>query len=455
VNRTFNGIFDPRSTPPDATGAAGPARYVELVNTRFAIFKRDGTKLSSGDLGVLTGMGPRFRYLTDPQVIWDPGTRRFYYVVLDFDAFARGESTNGVDFAFGFSRIASPSRARDWCKYTVSLGYDNPRTGRRRLGDQPHLGDTADYVLWGMNVFDVTFGVHFEGADVAWVSKPPPGRRCPRASALSLGTTRRLQTAGGARAFTPVVANQIDGSHTGWIVAARHLDRAGSLARTLSVFRVSPSTHGAVVQKRARSVSVPPYGFPPQAPQAGTFHTLDTIDARLTQAVAAVDPSRKRMVVWTQHAIRGGAGSIVRWYEIDPVQHRAVKRGDVSDPVLWAFNGAIAPDRVVREGVRRFGRSMVLGFNTSSDATDAAVQMVSKVSGRPQSAFVRVRQSHGPAVDFSCRDGTCRWGDYSGASPDPAAPRTGTRGRVWLTSQWNVRNRPGVDWRTVNWRAVP
>jgi hypothetical protein len=454
VARSFNGTFDPRVTPPDATGAAGPARYVELVNTKFAIYKRDGTKLSAGDLGVLTGMGAGFPYLTDPQIIWDPGTRRFYYVVLDFDVAGRSSSTNGVDFAFGFSKMASPSRARDWCKYTLSYGYDVPHS-RRMLGDQPHLGDTADYLLWGMNVFDLSFGVRFRGADVAWVSKPPSGRRCPRPAGFSLGNTRHLQTAGGARAVTPVVANQVDGSHTGWIVAARHLGRASSRARTLSVFRVSPSPHGAVVQRRGRAISVPHYGFPPPAPQAGTFRTLDTLDGRLTQAVAAVDPSRRKVVVWTQHAIRGGAGSIVRWYEIDPAHHRVVHEGDVSDPVLWAYNGAIAPDRVVREGVHRFGRSMVLGFNTSSHSTDAAVQMVSKVARHPQSAFVLVRRSHGPAVDFSCRDGTCRWGDYSGASPDPAAARTGTRGRVWLTNQWNVRNRSGVDWRTVNWRAAP
>jgi hypothetical protein len=453
--RGFNGTFDPRTTPPDPTGAVGPTRYVQLVNTKFAIYRRDGSRLSGGDMGVLTGMGRNFPFLTDPQIIWDPGSARFYYVVLDFDVVGRDPS-DGVDFAFGFSKTASPSDAGDWCKYTVSLGYDDPETGRKRLGDQPHLGDTAGAVLWGANIFSVRFAERFVGADVDWVKKPPGGRRCPKAGALSVGAQRDLRTASGARAFTPVVANQVDGSHTGWVVAARQLPRAATRARSVSVFKVTDAPGGPVVQRRARVVSVPPYGFPPSAPQDGTRFTLDTLDGRLTQAVTAVDPSRHRAAVWTQHAVRGGAGSKIRWYEIDPAHRRVLRSGVVSDPALWAFNGAISPDRVVRPGTRKFGQSMVLGFNTSSHATDAAIQMVSKVPGEPQSSFVLLRSSAGPEVDFSCRDtGTCRWGDFSGASPDPAASVTKPRGRVWLTNMRNTRNGPGVDWRTFIWDARP
>jgi hypothetical protein len=82
--------------------------------------------------------------------------------------------------------------------------------------------------------------------------------------------------------------------------------------------------------------------------------------------------------------------------------------------------------------------------------------MVSKVGAGAQSGFVMIKRSAGPDVDGSCRqNGTCRWGDFAGASPDPAAPTTGSQGSVWLTNMWNVNNRPGVDWRAVVWRARP
>ena len=81
--------------------------------------------------------------------------------------------------------------------------------------------------------------------------------------------------------------------------------------------------------------------------------------------------------------------------------------------------------------------------------------MLTKVGAGTQSAFVLVKQSPGPNIDFSCQD-TCRWGDYAGASPDPAADVSLAHGRVWLTNQWNVDNEPGaVDWRTLNWLAKP
>jgi hypothetical protein len=457
ATKTWTGLHDPRTTPPDPTGAVGPKRYVQLVNSRFAIFRRDGRRLSSGDIGVLTGLGRNFPYLTDPQVIWDPATRRFYYVVLDFDIAYRNTS-DGIDFAFGFSKTGSPSTPRDWCKYALSFGYDRPSRNRYRVVDQPHLGDTRGFLLWGGNVFDVsTFVPRYRGSDVDWVRKPKAGKACPRGKSLRLGAQHKLRTASGRLAFTPVVAAQADPSRTGWVVATPNLPTARSSARALSLFRITTSRSGdAVIGARGRSVRVPSYAMPPPAPQAGSRYRLDTLDARLLQAVAAVDPSKHRVAVWTQHTVRGGAGSIVRWYEIDPEHRGLFQRGSVSDPALYAFNGAVSSDRVVRPGVRRFGGSMVLGFDTSSQDRDVAVQMVSKVGSRPQSSFVRVKRSFGPDVDVSCRrDPACRWGDFAGASPDPAAPVNGSHGSVWLTNMWNVPNKPGMDWRTIVWKARP
>ena len=78
-----------------------------------------------------------------------------------------------------------------------------------------------------------------------------------------------------------------------------------------------------------------------------------------------------------------------------------------------------------------------------------------EIGAAPQSGFVLVKQSPGVNQDFSC--GTCRWGDYSGATPDPVADMTQPVGRVWLTNEWNAAsaNDDDIDWRTWNWAAVP
>ena len=90
--------------------------------------------------------------------------------------------------------------------------------------------------------------------------------------------------------------------------------------------------------------------------------------------------------------------------------------------------------------------------------------MVSKLGGGPQSDFVLIKSSPGPYAGFSCSEnplvpGRCRWGDYSGAVPDPSSPKRGTEGRVWLDNQW-ATGQDGTatgeaEWRTWVWRAKP
>jgi hypothetical protein len=89
----WEGVFDPGATPPDTTGAVGPTRYIELVNQKVRIYRRDGTVLATASLGTLAGSGASVD-VTDPQVIWDPGTGRFYAVVLDAGGFL-GDRSDG------------------------------------------------------------------------------------------------------------------------------------------------------------------------------------------------------------------------------------------------------------------------------------------------------------------------------------------------------------------------
>jgi hypothetical protein len=139
----WEGVYDATGTPSDSTGAIGPTRYVEMVNTKIAFYSHDHSLLASAGLADLTG-DP---FLTDPQVIWDPTTSRFYFVTLNFDV-ALTSSSDGVDFEFGFSTTDSPSTIADWCTYSVSAGYDDPTLGIAVVLDQPHLGDSQNFVFW-------------------------------------------------------------------------------------------------------------------------------------------------------------------------------------------------------------------------------------------------------------------------------------------------------------------
>lgn len=445
----WEGVYDSTGTPSDSAGAIGPTRYVEMVNTKIGIYSRDHLLLASAGLDSLTG-DP---FLTDPQIIWDPTTSRFYFVMLNFDV-AFTTASDGVDFEFGFSTTESPSTIADWCTYSVSAGYDDPTIGGALVLDQPHLGDSQNFVFWGGNAFDVGASTApYVGSDVVWVSKPTAGISCPAGSAFTLGTQIDLRNADGSPTWTPVAVNQTDADASGWLVGSEFPDTGSADALTL--LQVTDNGDGtANVQTTGAALPVPSFSTPANALQGGGIGAkLDTMDTRLTQAVSAINPSRSGLAIWTQHTVFGGAGAQVRWYEINPTGPSLFQSGTLSSSNLFVFNAAISPDRLLNGATAVFGDTMGIGFTTSSIYTDTTLWVASKTGNDGLSPWVMVKQSPGPNLDRSCSP--CRWGDYMGATPDPAADPLGNHGVVWMTSMWNAKSRTlkDFDWRTTNWET--
>lgn len=448
---SWNGVHDASVSPPDPNGAVGPNGYVEIINTRIGIYTRAGAPVVTGTLQTLTGHSQSA--LSDPMVLWDPGTQRFYYNVWD---------TEHSTMAFGFSKSRNPTNLSSaWCRYTGNFGYS-----ASEAPDYPKLGQTAGFLLIGVDYYPTFSSMLSTRSDLLWVTKPQGSTvisTCPAAASLATGRISDLRNADGSQAFTPVPAIQTDPSASGYVVASSDIED-GSAGSYITVFTVAPSTANPSVPavSAPHELAVPSYSDPPNAPQLGTDRRLDTLDGRLEHAVSAIDPSNGNVQVWTSHSVAGGAGSEARWYEISPTPLGAptmTQSGVISHPSLYVYNDAVSPDRTVNPSGRAHGSAMVSGFTTSSTTTDAAVRMVSKLHGGTQSGFVLVKSSPGPDVDRTCSKSgsTCRWGDYGGATPDPAAALSSVQGSVWLTNEWNAAATDplGVWSRTWNWRATP
>ena len=92
--------------------------------------------------------------------------------------------------AWGFSKTASPNGPGDWCKYSFGFGY-----GANTFPDYSKLGSTADFLLFGSNMFRTPALDAYLGADVAWVSKPADGvTTCPAAASFRQGVERTSVT---------------------------------------------------------------------------------------------------------------------------------------------------------------------------------------------------------------------------------------------------------------------
>jgi hypothetical protein len=450
VSPGFSGTYQTGLTPPDTTGAIGPDRYVETVNTQYAIYSRTGTKINSGSLSSLTGVsGGIFGYtLSDPQMMWDAKTQRFYYSAVYYDAFL---SDNGL--AVGWSKTATPASSSDFCKYVVSYGSDLP--------DYQKLGDSADFLLYGFNLFSDAAST-YAGSEVATLNKPPAGSTCPSTSGFLVYSSGVLHNADSSLAATPVPANLVDDANgTGYVVANADLSVTPS-ATFASIYQVSlkgVDGNGIPVPQFSgpTNVTVPSYSMPSGAPEKGSSYLLDTLDGRFEAAVAAVDPANaNKVAVWTAHSVYGGPGAEERWYEFDPNAGSVLQSGTVGSGSLFVWNGAVSPDRANTGSSAGFGGSMAMSVSTSSPTDYPAIQVVWKKAGGSQSALTNLVQATGPSVDFSCADtGTCRWGDYSGASPDPAG--SGSVGKVWLGNQYNLANgsTSSTSWRTWLFRVTP
>ncbi len=447
--RNWAGQRDTTVAPSDSTGAIGTTRYIELVNDKVAIYNRtSNTPTASGPLLKLTGCatsGCAGDNAFDVQVVWDPGTKRFFYTTMD--------TTNDPDFgnglSFGWSTTATPTlSASSWCRFGLFFGSVLP--------DYPKLGDTKDFMLIGTNNFS---GSSFAGSTITWVAKPLAGSSCPT-KFPKFGITDPLDNADGSPAFTPVPANQTDSSSTGWAVA-RPAIIPSTGATFLTLFKITKSATGtATIRTTGVSVPVTAYKVPASAPQPGTPFTLDTLDTRPTQAVSAIDPVHGSVTaLWTQHTVFGGAGAQVRWYEINPATHSIIQKGTITNNSLYTFNAAISPDRRVNGTSKKFGGDMVISVNQSSASALVTIKVASKIGKGAISGLKLVATSTAADTGFDCtrNEGLCRWGDYAGASPDPASPTTRTTGQVWGSSMLSAPggNVSSSGWTTRNFAIRP
>ena len=444
---SFEGVFNGTFTPPDTTGAVGPKNYIEAINGTFGLYKRSGALVASAAWNTLFGGG--FFSYSDPQVLWDPHTQRFYLLIWD---------TTNATMKWALSKTDSPTTltSASWCVYTSTFGY-NPNDAP----DYPKLGQTKDFLLIGVNFF-LNFQT-FQGGDLLTIQKPQgsaPITNCP-GNTFNTHRFAGLKNADGSLTNAPEPAQQADPSGKGYVITTADTGSVPS-ADYITVFQVKKSPSGDPKLSGPKTLTVPRFSAPASAIECSPGKPLDTLDGRFEHAVSAVNPSAGTTpVIWTAHAVLGGKGSQERWYEIQyGSPPTLVQSGKATSSSLYVWNGSIASDRTVNPTGTAHGKNMVMGFSTSSATECPAIQMVSKVGANPQSGFVLVKQSTVPyfASFDPCDRGPggmgCRWGDYSGASPDPAAPLADPKGKVWLANQWlNTSNNP--NWRTWIWGATP
>ena len=439
LTAVFNGLnrpgipyaADPNrvGTPADSSGAIGPNDYVEVINSEIAIYSNAdlSAPTSTLDASTFVGVLEPASSTCELQIQWDQAGQRWLYSALNCAAAAGAQG-----FYFGWSKTPDPDPLNsNWCRYLVSTGTS--------LEDYPRLGHDDSQIIVGTNAYAHN-GLDYTASHIFVFDKPANGdTTCPTGTS-ELSTMLKINA--NASDFTPVPANIADDSTTGYVASARsYSDQAH-----IDLYRIGRvSGSNAVLDTSA--VIVPAFTVPAPVPQPGpTDDTLDSLDTRLTQAVAFTDPATGKEGIWTQHTIDGGGPSVVRWYELMPGSTTPRRSGTVSGPDgAFAFNGAISPTEN--------GSSAVLTYNSGSAS--------SNVDWRAQDPLASVVDDTQLAMssdvddDLSCPSfGTlfhgapCRWGTYAGASPDPTNPCVAWGTTMLTVTPANVTGDP--QWGTQN-----
>ncbi len=441
------GQQDATGTPPDTTGAIGPTRYIQTVNRRYGVYLRNGTLLNQGTLNTLFGANANN---FDPQLIWDPTTFRFYYT---------GDtvvSATNNRLAFGFSKTSQPNNgSTHFCHYSLPYGNEFP--------DYPKMGDNARFILIGVNIYPGGAGGYIR-ADVVAIRKPANGNitNCPN---ISWYRFLNLRDSTNARVFTVTPGNQIDRTFRNGIAWARNLSLPSN---RMWFFNFGWNAANVPVRSAAKLLTLPfTNAIPAGATQPTFTQVLDTSDTRGQNATLAWNPQRGGWSFWTQNTVRAGTTSTIRFYEINPFgpggQPVIRRAGNVPVSSCFKYNAALSPDRKVRAGTpSQWGNNWIVNYSVSGSTgcnLNPRIVEGSSVNGGGLT-FRLVRNGTAPYRDFSCAAGgsQCRWGDYSGATPDVNPSGSATRGSVWATNQYsNVANASVAiaNWRTWIWQSRP
>ena len=411
--------------PSDVGAAIGPEYFVQGVNsTGIAVFRRSDLAMVTGPVrGASFANAPAGQEVLDSQFLWDDLAQRWFYS-FTYKAGSGTSRTSGI--LYGWSKTADPTDLEHgWCQMRIDTGAD--------FEDRPKLSTSATYIVLGTNADPIRANWY---SRIWTIPKPANGSTaCPSGSQTGItafGTpTAPLKSTDGNVVDSPVPAISSDGGSTVYVVSA---DDDATTNNQIMVWHVTAA--GQLVADG--NVSVNPYSAPPLAPQPKGYDKLDTIDQRLSNAVARFDPDAGTTAVWTQQVIADPAGSgrsVIRWYELVPsacgggacAASARRQQGEVKDAATWLFNSAISPTSS--------GNEAVVQYNSASSTQLAQIRASSRVSSTPlgqMSAPVTIATSAAADQDFTCFDSRpgCRWGDYSTATPDPNDPHA-----VWGSSQ--------------------
>jgi hypothetical protein len=429
--------------PADCNGVVGPRHFVEFINGTFAVYnKTNGASVKRiadtkfwSNAGIVLANSDG---ITDPRVIYDPLSQRWFASMVDLDASTAGAGGDPTlesnDFLLAVSLTSDPTGS--WKGFLFQADPDN--------------GNFADFPTLGVDAN----GVYLSG-DFYHGESNPVGAGLfsfPKADLVAATPTIANATWFGvmdyaARGQVLQPANCFDNT-PGRILAASDIgndsnphsnivssvvQNVGTSNATLSSSSFIPTLPWVVPDNI--DLGVPQFA----AAQPDGTQNLIADDARLLARAFAIAG-----VVYAVQTTDFNNHLAIRWYRIRASDGVLLESGTISDPSLDLFYPSIAANQY---GV------VVIGFNLSGSSSlissyAIAGQTLNGVTTFGNRVLLQAGANvyHGDDEILAQLLGdpvVSRWGDYSATSLDPNDPN-----RFWTTQMYPSPSTDGDVWST-------
>jgi hypothetical protein len=389
--------------PPDTQLGAGPTQLVEMVNDTASVWSKTGTRLSNAsDLNAFFDV-PYGYYFSDPRVLYDPVSSRWFSSGLAFDAF--NDSTVFVGVSDTSDALGS------WT--TWSLG-----TFPGIIADQPKLGVSTDKVVISWNDYD---RFAFIGEETWVIQGSALLGAAPSPSVIWFGPDDMRF------GLVPAVAQT--STSTAWLA---YSDSSYTDSPVVGIVALDGTPAANDVTWTEDDPATSPTIFPPRAPQAWG-RPIDTGDDRLLSA------AYRSGEIWAS----GNDGCIPS----GDTRTRAclrfvqVQTGSPSS-LLRDFDVGVTGNSTAYPAVALEGGGKVDFVFSRFAASRYPSVWTGQVSGS-SATIAPMRRGQGPYSGWDPNFAANRWGDYSGAAVDPSDSSV-----VWLAGEFAATSVSLHDWGT-------
>lgn len=406
-----------QAIPPDANGVIGPQYFVEFINGEFACFDRTdpGNVFRESDLIFWSDAGINLsssQAVTDPRIIWDPLSQRWFASMVDFDANASDPTTEANDFLLAYSDTSDPTG--NWTGFRITADTST----NHAFADFPTLGVDSNAVYLSGNMFKG--GNNNLGPNLLSI---------PKADLLNTNT-HLPSTATYFGVLNPAIYGWVlqvgtcfDASTNCAILSMGDIGSDSNEHSNIFTFRVlGPGRAGATLSTPIQ-ITVNPYVCPFNSDQGAPLFTATQPDG--TQDLQANDPRfaakvyRVGDVLFGVHNTEFNNRIAIQWYRVSATNGVLLEQGMISDTDLDLFYPSIAANT---------NGTVVIGCNGSSIDTYISSyayvgQTASGVTTFGSSILLLAGMTNYQGEDVAIEGNSdSRWGDYSAMSVDPANP---------------------------------